>query len=401
MKNPDREEWQILDLFGNWVPAPSKAGAIGCVQDGTATALRLASSVAEDEPEPVAWADKYGETHPITAESKKTLSNNPTTEPYWSRFSIPLYAAPPADAGMREAYSAFQRIAADCHRSKWQFDINAESPPNVYDARRLVHKAFDELQRIGNIAMHERDELPALTAPGATTKSDGGGFQDRVRPWMLACFGPVISFDKTERNHRFLEEALELVQSIGCTQSEAHQLVDYVFGRPVGDPVQEVGGVMVTLAALCLANDLDMAAAGETELARIWTKVEAIRAKQAAKPKHSPLPGPSDPSSTRSDVTALADIAKERQRQRDIEGWTVAHDDGHDAGEMASAAACYALSATGIRGDDGAMLRFWPWDDHWWKPTNRRRDLIKAGALIVAEIERLDRLDQFEIRRTK
>lgn len=47
---------------------------------------------------------------------------------------------------------------------------------------------------------------------------------------------------------------------------------------------------MVTLAALCLAQGLDMQAAGETELARIWTKVEAIRAKQAAKPKHSPLP---------------------------------------------------------------------------------------------------------------
>lgn len=47
---------------------------------------------------------------------------------------------------------------------------------------------------------------------------------------------------------------------------------------------------MVTLAALCLAQDLDMHAAGETELARIWTKVEQIRAKQAAKPKHSPLP---------------------------------------------------------------------------------------------------------------
>lgn len=114
--------------------------------------------------------------------------------------------------------------------------------------------------------------------------------QERVKPWMLACFGPVIPFDKTERNHRFLEEALELVQSIGCTQSEAHQLVDYVYGRPLGEPNQEVGGVMVTLAALCIANGLDMAAAGETELARIWTKVEAIRAKQAAKPKHSPLP---------------------------------------------------------------------------------------------------------------
>ena len=115
-------------------------------------------------------------------------------------------------------------------------------------------------------------------------------FQQRVQPWLLACFGAEIAADHVERNHRFLEEALELVQSCGCTASEAHQLVDYVFGRPVGEPAQEVGGVMVTLAALCLANDQDMHSAGETELARIWGKVEQIRAKQAAKPKHSPLP---------------------------------------------------------------------------------------------------------------
>ena len=115
-------------------------------------------------------------------------------------------------------------------------------------------------------------------------------FQTRVQPWLLACFGAEIAADRSERNHRFLEESLELVQSCGCTASEAHQLVDYVFGRPVGEPAQEAGGVMVTLAALCLASSLDMHEAGETELARIWTKVEAIRAKQAAKPKHSPLP---------------------------------------------------------------------------------------------------------------
>lgn len=124
----------------------------------------------------------------------------------------------------------------------------------------------------------------------ARTMDDPGSFQTRVQPWMMACFGPEISSDGIERNHRFLEESLELVQSLGCTADEAHQLVDYVYARPEGRPYQEVGGVMVTLAALCLARGLDMHAAGETELTRIWTKVEQIRAKQAAKPKHSPLP---------------------------------------------------------------------------------------------------------------
>jgi NTP pyrophosphatase (non-canonical NTP hydrolase) len=115
-------------------------------------------------------------------------------------------------------------------------------------------------------------------------------FQEGVRLWMAACFGSEISADRAERNHRFIEEALELVQACGCTKSEAHQLVDYVYGRDQGDINQEVGGVMVTLAALCLANGFDMHRAGETELERVWTKIDAIRAKQAAKPKHSPLP---------------------------------------------------------------------------------------------------------------
>ena len=124
----------------------------------------------------------------------------------------------------------------------------------------------------------------------ALLKTHSGTFQERVAPWMLECFGEVIAADSIERNHRFLEESLELVQSNGLTQSEAHQLVDYVFNRPVGETPQEIGGVMVTLAALCLAIDQNMHECGERELGRIWGKVPEIRAKQAAKPKHSPLP---------------------------------------------------------------------------------------------------------------
>jgi hypothetical protein len=120
-------------------------------------------------------------------------------------------------------------------------------------------------------------------------------FQDEVGRWMIARLGSEISSDHVERNHRFLEEAIELVQSGGCTASEAHQLVDYVFGRPVGELKQEVGGTMVTLAALCLAHGVNMTECGATEIARCWQKIDKIRAKQAAKPKHSPLPEEAPP----------------------------------------------------------------------------------------------------------
>lgn len=135
--------------------------------------------------------------------------------------------------------------------------------------------------------------LPHMDHVSVVERATAGAFgtyQSRVGPWMMECFGPMIAVDRVERHHRFLEEALELVQATGCTADEARQLIEYVYGRPVGEVGQEVGGVMVTLAALCLAHGLDMHEAGETELARVWTKVEQIRAKQAAKPKYGPLP---------------------------------------------------------------------------------------------------------------
>jgi hypothetical protein len=120
-----------------------------------------------------------------------------------------------------------------------------------------------------------------------------GSFQQRVQPWMLETFDMETCRDVRERGDRLLEETLELLQSHGYDPARVATLRDYVFGRPIGEPKQEVGGVMVTLAAYCLATDLDMHDAGEAELARIWTKVDVIRQKQASKRGlHTPLPVP-------------------------------------------------------------------------------------------------------------
>lgn len=118
-------------------------------------------------------------------------------------------------------------------------------------------------------------------------------FQARVDEWMDACFGQEIKNDLVERADRFVEESLELTQTVdGFTKERAHALVEYVFGRPVGERPQEVGGVKVTLAALCNAGDVDIEDAAETELSRISQPemIEKIRAKQAAKPTGSALP---------------------------------------------------------------------------------------------------------------
>ncbi|NIJ40397.1 hypothetical protein FHS78_000667 [Parvibaculum indicum] len=157
------------------------------------------------------------------------------------------------------------------------FLMNSERPSILKHTLRAIYSA-----------------LVATATPLRDTSGGHRSFQHRVNEWMLKCFGSEIAADRTERNHRFLEEALELVQSLDCTASEAHQLVDYVFGRPVGEPDQEAGGVNVTFAALCTAAGLDMRNTGEAELARIShpETIKKIRTKQAAKPDHSPLPGP-------------------------------------------------------------------------------------------------------------
>jgi hypothetical protein len=94
---------------------------------------------------------------------------------------------------------------------------------------------------------------------------------------------------------------------------------------------------------------------------------------------------------------AAKDVLAERQRQVSTEGWTPEHDDGHDGGDLAAAAAAYALNAAdGLHpmsmGDGhGEQPTFWPWHGQWWKPKTPRQDLVRAAALILAEIERLDR----------
>ncbi|WP_409286573.1 hypothetical protein [Pseudomonas aeruginosa] len=91
---------------------------------------------------------------------------------------------------------------------------------------------------------------------------------------------------------------------------------------------------------------------------------------------------------------AWLDVQAERLRQVEAEGWTPEHDDEHSHGQMARAAACYALAGSSAPNDGTAALLVslaWPWDEQWWKPSTARRDMVKACALGLAEIERLDR----------
>lgn len=98
------------------------------------------------------------------------------------------------------------------------------------------------------------------------------------------------------------------------------------------------------------------------------------------------------------DLSGAGRIKTERERQIWDEGWTPEHDDQHVNGELAIAGACYARHAVthpymadipayrnALPPDD------WPWDAKWWKPKQPQADLVRAGALMAAEIDRLER----------
>ncbi len=95
-------------------------------------------------------------------------------------------------------------------------------------------------------------------------------------------------------------------------------------------------------------------------------------------------------------MNVIEEIRTERERQ--MERFGIFHDDEHSDGELAKAASLYAELAN----DHELAMQFadahdvpagWPWSWHWWKPEKGpRRMLIKAAAMIIAEIERLDRI---------
>lgn len=90
-------------------------------------------------------------------------------------------------------------------------------------------------------------------------------------------------------------------------------------------------------------------------------------------------------------MDAVEEIAAERRRQIEVEGWTPEHDDQHDNGEMLTAAVCYYIHATQPEMSTATPPVGWPWDAQWWKPKGARRDLVRAGALCIAERARLKR----------
>ncbi len=219
-------------------------------------------------------------------------------------------AAPLADAELAELAGLLLHITA----LPWMHhkDEDEDEPHAVVQfpgygtqvgLRYIAETQTDDVEAEANTAymVAASNALPGLLARLAAAEAaapplaaaGGGSFQPRVATWMQETFGAEVSADYKERGFRFGEEAIELLQANGTTKEDVLKLVDYVYGRPVGELQQEVGGAMVTLAALCEARGIDLAEAGNTEItrcespevrAKIQAKQEAKRARMIATP---------------------------------------------------------------------------------------------------------------------
>lgn len=89
------------------------------------------------------------------------------------------------------------------------------------------------------------------------------------------------------------------------------------------------------------------------------------------------------------------DVIAERARQIAVENRMPGDDDDYTLGQLAAAASGYALGSTKAYQSSGCPRPpYWPWSPRWWKPGDPRKMLVKAGALILAEIERIDRMEE-------
>jgi hypothetical protein len=86
-------------------------------------------------------------------------------------------------------------------------------------------------------------------------------------------------------------------------------------------------------------------------------------------------------------------IAAERRRQVEEEGWTAEHDEQWINDQLSRAAACYALAGTAPTRGLVCLRDLWPWDNCWWRPKTRVANLVRAGALIAAELDRMARAE--------
>lgn len=244
----------------------------------------------------------------------------------------------------------------------------------------------------------EHIDPEALTPhPDNSMKHGDGQITQLVASFEQFGFNGVIVIDESNvvlaGHGRRLASIRAGMKTVPCLRraglSEAQKRAYIIADNQIGRNGEWDEAVLAQQLALLKDDgfDLDTLGIGADALASL-ADLGAAPTEQASDTEKAPPASPAI--KRRRGVEAIEDVINERERQIAVEGWAPAHDDRYQAGELPRAAACYALHGCAPQQDDGCSSQ-WPFPAAWWKPGAPRRNLVKAAALLIAEIERLDR----------
>ena len=182
-----------------------------------------------------------------------------------------------------QARDAFWSVVARSFPGVGTGDLSPEAAREIDEAMRGAVELWLEANGPTAAAvLASATDLERGAHLAATAHRDGR--QAKVYRWVLDVFTDEVAGNTNERIRRFTEESLELAQAVGLSEKDAVKLVRYVYGRPTGDVKQEIGGVSLTLLALCQHLGVSAEATEIDEVRRMLSKNrDALRAKHASK----------------------------------------------------------------------------------------------------------------------
>ena len=286
-------------------------------------------------------------------------------------FSLPLYATPPAATPAAPGEVTDEQVHASAYKHCFKASEMAPQGEQLY--------LFD-LARIKRLCAALSHPAPvAAPAPASEAVAQSIAIDFKQATELLEMFGDQpceITLTAYPKDEHHFEEGFSIAAGLYAHYTDCPEEGGNYLGvadhdaTPAGDsadaPVQQAGDGQSS----CATKEPSVA----RQVAEKTGAASQVRKQFAHYQERSYM------------SNAAKDVLAERQRQISAEGWTPEHDDEHDDGRMAIAAAHYAMH--GIKGW-GRVI--WPWDKKWLKPKDRRSNLIRASALIIAEIERIDR----------
>lgn len=189
-----------------------------------------------------------------------------------------LDVQPSYDVVCRRA-EELEKHAAEVHKLLGGRDSHEDGVRNLQCALNSLH----EIMQASRENSEENARLEAKLVDAVPLDAESNQF--RVTEWVREVFDEATASNAPERALRAAEEVIELTQACGVDREAVHRLVDYVFGRPVGEPAKEVAGSLVTIYAAAHALGVDAQKEFETEIMRVWEPevIERVRRRQQEK----------------------------------------------------------------------------------------------------------------------